>query len=552
MKLQTKLILSFLLGLVVVISLAQIIQYNKMTGIAQWMAQSNAQLVREMVEKNAINTFHTVERAVAGSLQKGEMDKFDRLVREQSQVPGLLEFSLYDSNGRIYSSTALKEQKMPDRHPKKVEGKVLTDNCLRCHQAEDVNLKSKKIPGDLMGDISKKREPFVRQSHDTIEIFQTLTVTSDCIRCHRDWKEGNASGFTHFQFSKKSMLELEEKMAAQLSQMEQQTLNISLAILLGIILVLTPLAYQFTRINLVLRLKELGDRIHAMARGDLSKRIPVPERLDEISAIAVYVNTMADNLANTAKAVGQEADTVAGVVAKFNSSRETLADSSSNASRLAAEALSQNENLVQRIGDANRDVEQAAGEMNVISTTADQLANHVNGVALSAEQADHNVATMASAAEEMTANLQEVNRGLGQVTQAVGGVASAIHEMTQSIQGVRSRCQAASKQSRQADAHAKETAEVMNRLSASAGEIDKVVEVINSIAEQTNMLALNAAIEAAGAGDAGKGFAVVANEVKELARQTTEATRMIDERIGEMRSNATSALSSAREIANLV
>ena len=64
-----------------------------------------------------------------------------------------------------------------------------------------------------------------------------------------------------------------------------------------------------------------------------------------------------------------------------------------------------------------------------------------------------------------------------------------------------------------------------------ADEIGKVIEVIQDIAEQTNLLALNATIEAARAGDAGKGFAVVATEVKELAKQTANATIDIRKRI---------------------
>jgi len=64
----------------------------------------------------------------------------------------------------------------------------------------------------------------------------------------------------------------------------------------------------------------------------------------------------------------------------------------------------------------------------------------------------------------------------------------------------------------------------VDELGVAATEISKVTEVITEISEQTNLLALNATIEAARAGEAGKGFAVVANEIKELAKQTAEAT----------------------------
>ncbi|MBF0213818.1 MAG: hypothetical protein HQM00_09700, partial [Magnetococcales bacterium] len=109
---------------------------------------------------------------------------------------------------------------------------------------------------------------------------------------------------------------------------------------------------------------------------------------------------------------------------------------------------------------------------------------------------------------------------VGQQTQQA---LSAMEQVIVALDGVRAHCRATNTESLELIRDSENDWEVLERLTVSARAIGSVVELINHIAEQTNMLALNASIEAAGAGDAGKGFAVVANEVKALARKTAEA-----------------------------
>ena len=82
----------------------------------------------------------------------------------------------------------------------------------------------------------------------------------------------------------------------------------------------------------------------------------------------------------------------------------------------------------------------------------------------------------------------------------------------------------------------------VTQLGSSSVEIGNVVKVITSIAQQTNLLALNATIEAARAGEAGKGFAVVAGEVKELARETAQATEDIARRVASIQTDTVAAV----------
>ena len=89
-------------------------------------------------------------------------------------------------------------------------------------------------------------------------------------------------------------------------------------------------------------------------------------------------------------------------------------------------------------------------------------------------------------------------------------------------------------------------------MTAAAGRIGQVVEIINTISSQINLLALNATIEAARAGEAGKGFAVVASEVKALANQTEKATGEIGMLIATMRAMTEQSADGIRNISNTI
>jgi methyl-accepting chemotaxis protein len=94
----------------------------------------------------------------------------------------------------------------------------------------------------------------------------------------------------------------------------------------------------------------------------------------------------------------------------------------------------------------------------------------------------------------------------------------------------------------EADALARAANQRIVELGKASAQIGEVVKVITGIAEQTNLLALNATIEAARAGETGKGFSVVANEVKNLAKDTADATGDVGEKIAAIRRGVESAV----------
>ncbi|NLH48144.1 MAG: methyl-accepting chemotaxis protein [Myxococcales bacterium] len=187
-----------------------------------------------------------------------------------------------------------------------------------------------------------------------------------------------------------------------------------------------------------------------------------------------------------------------------------------------------------------------------LSSSAEEMTNQSSAVASAAEQITANVDGVSGATVKMSENVGTIAAASEEMSSSVNSVAAAVEEMTASIQEVSKNCIRASQIANDASGKATGTSDLMNHLETAAKEIGKVVEVINDIADQTNLLALNATIEAASAGEAGKGFAVVANEVKELAKQTAQATDEITKQVEGIQNKTLDAVNAIRQISEII
>ncbi|ATY76985.1 methyl-accepting chemotaxis protein [Aeromonas veronii] len=184
-------------------------------------------------------------------------------------------------------------------------------------------------------------------------------------------------------------------------------------------------------------------------------------------------------------------------------------------------------NLRMLVNEVSGSVVQLGAAAEEISAVAQQSANNMG-----AQQ--HELNQLATAMNEMQATVQEVARNTNDAASAATSASDTAAQGSETVNDSIGRIEKVA-------TAIEETALVIRQLGDDSRNIGMVLEVIQGIAEQTNLLALNAAIEAARAGEQGRGFAVVADEVRTLAKRTQDSTSQINHIISKLQQRANEA-----------
>jgi methyl-accepting chemotaxis protein len=250
--------------------------------------------------------------------------------------------------------------------------------------------------------------------------------------------------------------------------------------------------------------------MRSLAQNDLTTEIPGEDRSDEIGSMAAAVKVFKQSMID-----GEQANKQQKLEQQRKENRQHAINTAIDQFREKADQL------ITNVSAASGDMEKSAYSLVSIS---ERTASQAQVASSGSNEAATNVQTVAASTEELSASIREIT----------------------------GRVRNSEDLSREAVNQAETTGQNVQNLVKAAEDVGKVVNLIEDIAEQTNLLALNATIEAARAGEAGRGFAVVASEVKALAEQTASATGQITEKIGMMQHSTEQSVTSIEGILSAI
>ena len=254
--------------------------------------------------------------------------------------------------------------------------------------------------------------------------------------------------------------------------------------------------------------------------------------LSKVGGITSSISTVTLNIASSSQEIMSVADiqkaAIKGTVSvteNMNNSTSMIANSTEHLSVSASEIFTS-------IFEMTTAIEKIAENANVFSDTAQETASSIEEMVATIKQISSSIETLSGSSQEISSAINEVNSTTMDIeNRAEQSVVLAETVMNNASEKGMNSAGTAMEGMKNIKKSVMELSGIINMLGKRADDIGKIINIINDVADQTNLLAINAAILASKAGEHGRGFSVVADEIKSLAERTSFSTGEVSELI---------------------
>ena len=240
MKLQTKFILVLLGALLLTLAGSQVFQQALSARALKRLGSDNLGLLEQREQVHAESIFQATDPAVQETIGVGDMQKLDALVKTFTNIEGILEYSIYNSEGRA-----------------------------ACSSSREVLASKKTLSGDIKAQVLNDPAKRSRQTSDAFEIYRPMLITAKCLECHNEFKAGAIGGVALLRLSTATLAKSEQDWIGATAEIQNTNIRIACLTTLAIAVLFIAVAYLTVRRfithplrRIINNLKQGADRLH--------------------------------------------------------------------------------------------------------------------------------------------------------------------------------------------------------------------------------------------------------------------------------------------------